>query len=300
MSKNVTNNRVGRANYITWLGLFINIILTFFKIAAGIVGKSTAMIADALHSFSDFATDIIVLLGFRIVGKPIDKTHDYGHGKVETLVAGIIGAGLFIVGIRIFWAGSCSVFKILQGQTIACPGWIAFYAAVFSIISKEWLYRYTIKIGQEINSPAVIANAWEHRSDAFASIGAMLGIGGAILFGEKWRILDPLAAIAVSLFIFKTAVEISLRSINELVEVSLSDETENKILDIIKAVPGVNEPHDIKTRRIGNYISVDIHIKVDRNLSIVAAHNISTSVEDKIKGAFGEDTFISVHVEPKE
>lgn len=292
------DNRINKANRVTWLGLYINIALTLFKLMAGIFGKSAAMIADAFHSLSDFATDVVVLLGFRFIGKPIDKSHDYGHGKVETLTSAIIGIALFAVGLKIFWAGAHTIFHIYQGAVIPKPGRIAFYAAIVSIITKEWLYRYTVKIGKSINSQAIIANAWHHRSDAFSSIGAMLGIGGAILLGEKWHILDPIAAVTVSFFILKTAITISLGGFSELLEVSLNDELEDRIISIARAVSGVVEPHDLKTRRIGNYIAIDLHINVDKNLNITEAHHLSVKVEKEIRAEFGEETFISIHVEP--
>lgn len=290
--------RVMMANKVTWVGLFVNIVLTLFKLVSGISGNSAAMIADAFHSLSDFATDIVVLLGFQIVDRPVDKTHDYGHGKVETLTSGIIGAVLLAVGLKILWMGACRIYGVWQGHVIVRPGWIALCAAVISIAAKECLYRYTVKTGKEINSPAVIANAWHHRSDALSSVATMLGIGGAILLGEKWRVLDPIAAVAVSFFIVKAAVVILSGSFNELTEASLSDDVEDEILEIIRAIPGVKYPHNIRTRRIGNYIAVDVHIKVANDLNIVEAHNISTKVENAVKKSFGGETFMSVHVEP--
>jgi len=292
------NNRTLKANGVTWVGLLVNISLTFFKLLAGVSGRSAAMVADAFHSLSDFATDIVLLLGFRIIDKPVDKSHDYGHGKVETLISVVIGVVLLAAGLKICWSGIYHAFKFCHGQVIPEPGLIAFYAAIISIISKEWLYRYTVKVGKAINSQAVLANAWHHRSDAFSSIGAMIGIGGAIILGEKWHILDPIAAIVVSFFIMKTAIAITMRGVNELVEVSLSDKTENEILDIVRSVPGVKMPHNLKTRRIGNYIALDLHVKVNKDLNITEGHAISTRIEKKIKETFGENSFISVHIEP--
>ncbi len=293
-------DRITKANRVTWAGLFVNIVLTSLKLAAGLTAKSGAMVADAFHSLSDFATDIVVLIGFRFIAKPVDKSHDYGHGKVETLSSVIIGVMLLAIGLKIFCVGGQSIVNIYRGGDIPEPGKIAFYAAILSIITKEWLYRYTVKIGKAINSQAVVANAWHHRSDAFSSVGTMLGIGGAIWMGEAWRILDPIAAVAVSFFIIKTAINSSLGGVNELLEASLGKETEDRILDIIRSVPGVLAPHDLKTRRIGNYIAIDLHIEVDKNLRVTEAHHISTDVEDEIKKEFGEETFISVHIEPKE
>ncbi len=291
-------SRVTKASRVTWVGLFVDLALTFLKLLAGVWGQSVVMIADAFHSLSDLATDIVVLFGFKIVDKPADKSHDYGHGKVETLTTVIIGVILLIVGFRICWFGLCRVFQFYQGQIAPRPGLIAFYAAIISIISKECLYRYTAKVGRAINSQAIIANAWHHRSDAFSSVGAMVGIGGAIILGEKWYILDPIAAIIVSLFIIKTAIVISTGAINELLEVSLSDEEEDKILSVVRSVPGAEIPHNLKTRRIGSHIAIDLHIKVNKNLNITEGHVVSINVEEKIKEVFGSNVFISVHIEP--
>ena len=265
---NDMSNRTEKAKKITLIGLYVNIILTLFKLTAGIFGKSSAMIADSFHSLSDFGTDIIVYLGFNFVEKPIDKTHDYGHGKAETMSSVIVG--------------------------------VALYAAFISIVTKEWLYRYSVKYGNMIRSQAVIANAWHHRSDALSSIGAAIGIGGAILLGEKWHILDPIAAVVVSILILKAAMSISLSGFNELLDASLCEETENKIMDLIKKVPGVVDSHDLKTRKIGNYISVDVHINVGKQLSIIEAHDISSDAENKLKEEFGEEAIISIHIEPAE
>lgn len=290
--------RTYEVNRVTWIGLLVNVALTVVKLFAGVIGQSAAMIADAFHSLSDFATDIVLLFSFRIVGKPVDKSHDYGHGKYETLAAVFIGVALFATGVKICWSGCYRVFSFYNGQPIPQPGLIALYVAIISIIAKEWLYRYTIHIGRKVNSRAVFANAWHHKSDVFSSIGTLVGIGGAIALGERWRVLDPFAAVLVSFFILKTAVVIFREGIDELAEVSLNDETENKILDIVHSVPGVNLPHNLKTRKIGSYVAIDIHIKVDKDLNIMQGHVIATDVEDKLKKTFGEHSFISVHVEP--
>ncbi|MDD5614496.1 MAG: cation diffusion facilitator family transporter [Candidatus Omnitrophica bacterium] len=291
-------DRIKKANRITFIGLLVNIFLAAFKFIAGMTGRSSALIADAFHSISDFATDIVVLLGFKIVQKPADQSHNYGHGKVETISSVIIGIILGFVALNIFWNGAEKVYHIFQGGYLLRPGWIAFYVAVSSVICKEILYRYTIKLGRDINSSAVIANAWHHRSDSLSSVGAILGVGGAIMLGERWRILDPIAAIIVSLFILKTAVKISKSGFNELIDASLAPEAENRILDIIRSVPGAENPHNIRTRKIGNYVAIDAHIHVDSGLNVSQAHDISTDVENKIKKEFGQDSFIYVHIEP--
>lgn len=292
------SERVAEATRVTWVGLFTNITLTLLKLVAGILGRSGAMIADGVHSLSDFATDIVILMGFRIVNKPADKTHNYGHGKFETLVTIIIGVVLILVGVKILWGGVSSIGRVMRGHILIQPGWIAFYAAVISILTKEWLYRYTVNIGNRIDSRAIVANAWHHRTDVFSSVGTMLGIGGAIVLGEKWRILDPLAAAAVSFFIIKIGVSISIGSINELLEASLSEDMEKKIMKIIEDTKGVIYSHNMRTRRIGNNIAIDIHIKVDKSLNIVEAHDIASRVERNLKDYLGDETFVSVHIEP--
>lgn len=292
--------RASKANKITWIGFFSNLILTSFKLIAGIIGNSAAMIADAIHSLSDFATDIVVLVSFRIVSKPPDENHNYGHGKFETLATTIIGVALFFVGAGILYSGGENVYSfIILKKNPESPGIIALIAALISIITKESLYRFTVIIGKEIQSQAVIANAWHHRSDAFSSIGTFLGIGGAILLGHNWRILDPIAAIIVSIFILKTAYDISIGSIKELLEESLDDNTNKNILKIIENVEDVKSPHELKTRRVGNKIIIDIHIKVKNALNIVEAHNINNEIEAQIKEKYGDNTIINIHTEPE-
>ncbi len=290
--------RTKKALYVTWISVLLNIALFAFKLFAGIIGRSSALVADAGHSLSDLATDIVILLGFQFVDKPADKNHNYGHGKVETLILIIIGVLLFAWGLKIIWDGVNKVISNTFGTTLPQPGGIAFFAALLSIFTKEWLYRWTVKLGKEIKSEAIVANAWHHRSDAFSSIGAAVGIGGAILLGPKWRILDPIAAIVLGLFIIQVAINSTRVSINELLEASLSEEMKSEILTIIRNIPGVKNPHDMKTRKIGNNMAIDIHIEVDKSLSILEAHDIATRVEEKIKKVFGKGTFVSVHIEP--
>ncbi|MHB9030651.1 MAG: cation diffusion facilitator family transporter [Candidatus Latescibacterota bacterium] len=291
--------RTALANRVTWTGLAMNVILTLFKLAAGIFGSSQAMLADAFNSLSDFATDIVVLLGFSIVRKPADHDHQYGHGKVETLITVIIGLAILGVGFQILISGGTSVYRILRGEIPPSPEWITLVAAVFAIVIKEWLYRFTVRAGRSINSPALMAKAWDHRSDALSSTGVLIGITGAILLGDRWTVLDPLAAIVVSIFIMRVAARIILTGVNDLLEVSLGDETERNIREIIENVPGILNAHDMKTRRIGNAIAIDTHIEVDRSLSIEVAHDIATTVENRIRDAYGPDTVVNVHMEPR-
>ncbi len=292
--------RARSANRVTWVGFFVNVTLTIFKLAAGILGRSGAMLADAIHSLSDFITDVVVLVSFRMVKKPADDDHDYGHGKYETLATSFIGIALIVVGLGIFFNGARNIWSVLVlKQPIDAPGIIALVAAVVSIVTKEWLYRYTVKVGKQINSQAVVANAWHHRSDAFSSIGTLIGIGGAIILGNQWRILDPLAAVVVSFFILKVAWQISAGSIKELLEESLDENTKKNILEIVGNVGGVLEPHDLKTRKNGNRIVVDIHVRVKNETTIVDAHNLNNVIEFRLKERYGENTLINIHTEPE-
>lgn len=284
---------------ITWIGSIVNFLLLIVKFLAGIIGHSAAMVADAVHSLSDFVTDIIVILFVRISGKPEDEGHDYGHGKYETLATAIIGIILFFVGVGILVNGTTSVIDTLNGKPLAPPSILALIVAGVSIITKEALYQYTVIKGEHLNSQALTANAWHHRSDAFSSIGTLAGIGGAICLGEKWRVLDPIAAIVVSLFIMKVSIKLLKPCVDELLERSLPAETENKILDIILSFSEVSSPHHLRTRRIGNNIAIEVHIRMDGNISLLDAHTLASKIEQRLKAEFGEKTHIGVHMEPR-
>ena len=292
------NPRYSQAIYVTKVAMASNVLLTGFKFFAGIVGNSSAMIADAAHSMSDFMTDIAVIAGLKVAKKPRDSTHNYGHGKIETLSAAFIGLVLVAVAFGIFWGGLQKVIAFYQGEVLPTPSKIALAAAILSIVIKEWLYRYTIIYARKLKSDALIANAWHHRSDAFSSVGTMFGIGGAILLGGKWVVLDPIAAVILSFFIFKVAFEISYKNLNELLEASLDSATYRSIEEILMSTDGVRGFHELKTRKIGNSMAADVHIEVDRELNIVDAHEISTQVEDRLKEVCGKNGYFSIHVEP--
>lgn len=276
----------------------MNFLLLVFKFIAGILGHSSALVADAVHSLTDFVTDVIVIVFVRISGKPEDEDHRYGHGKYETLATAIIGLALFAVGAGLLVGGATKVSGVLKGAVLPAPSIIALVAAAVSILAKEILYRYTVRIGKNLDSQAVIANAWHHRSDAYSSIGTFLGVGGAIFLGEKWRILDPLAAIVVSAFIIKVAIELIKPCIDELLERSLPAETEARILDIIATFPEISSPHHLRTRRIGNNIAIEVHLRMDGQTTLEAAHEVATAVEKRLKEEFGPDTHIGIHMEP--
>lgn len=283
---------------VTWAGSFVNFLLVIFKFIAGILGHSGAMIADAVHSLSDFATDIVVLIFTRISNKPQDKNHDYGHGKYETLATAIIGIVLFAVGASICWNGLQAIQTVWQGGRLPAPGMLAFAGAIISIVSKELIYRYTIHVGRKINSSAVIANAWHHRSDAFSSIGTAIGIGGAIVLGESWSVLDPMAAVVVSFFIMKVAVQLLKPCVDELTEKSLPDEIEKEICLIAENTPGVSAIHNLRTRRIGNHYAIEMHVRMDGHLTLYEAHAKASVIENKLKEKYGNETHVGIHVEP--
>lgn len=283
---------------VTIVGSIVNFLLLVFKFFAGIAGHSAAMLADAVHSLSDFITDIVVIVFVRIARKPEDKGHDYGHGKYETLATAIIGLLLLCVGFGIFWNGTSSIYTFLQGGQLESPGVVALVAALVSIVSKEILYQYTVIQGKKLNSQAVVANAWHHRSDALSSIGTAIGIGGAILLGDHWRVLDPIAAVVVSFFIMKVSVQLLIPCVDELLEKSLPDDVEKEIEQTVLSFPGVSQPHHLRTRRIGSYYAIEIHVRMDGKITLEEAHGTATAIENKLKEMFGKGTHVGIHVEP--
>jgi cation diffusion facilitator family transporter len=293
-----SDKRTKQIKDVTLIGSFINFVLTIGKIIAGVVGHSSAMIADGIHSLSDFITDVIVIAFIKVSGKERDRSHQYGHGKFETFATMLISFALIIVGIGILITGAGKIIDSLKGELIEKPGYIALYAALISIISKEGLFWYTKIEGKRLNSQAMIANAWHHRSDAFSSIGTALGISGAILLGESWRILDPIAGVIVSFFILKVAWDIAKPSIDELLDSSLPEITKKEIEVIIAGSKGVVNFHNLRTRKIGEIISVEVHVKVDKNMTVEISHQIATEIEIAIRKKFGDGTHVIVHVEP--
>ena len=283
---------------VTIWGGIINVVLLVVKFAAGIFGHSAAMIADAVHSLTDFATDVVVLIFVHLGNKPADRGHDYGHGKYETLATAIIGTSLLAVGVLIFCSGAGKTWRVIQGEMLPSPGKVALVAAVASIVLKEWAYRFTVKVGKRCQSEAVVANAWHHRSDALSSVGTMIGIGGAILLGNRWTVLDPLASIVVSVFIVRAAWQLMMESMKELTEASLSDEDEAVIMHIAASEPGVSEVHNLRTRRVGNRIAIEMHARMLGSTPLVEAHLHATAIEHRLKEHFGPDTLVSIHLEP--
>ncbi len=283
---------------VTLWGGAVNVLLLAFKFVAGIMGHSAAMVADAVHSLSDFVTDIIVLAFVHISGKPKDKSHDYGHGKYETLAMTVIGFMLLAVALGIVYGGLMKILAWSRGELLPAPGMLALLAALLSIVLKEGVFHYTIVKAKELESQALEANAWHHRSDALSSIGTAIGIGGAIFLGQRWTVLDPLASVIVGLFIAKVSIDLLRGGLGDLMEQSLPDEVEQEILQLAGSVEGVEEPHDLRTRRIGNHYAIELHILMDGSLPLCEAHDRASEVEERLRKRYGEETHVVVHVEP--
>ena len=292
-----TETRKRRIYRVTFAGFAVNCLLAAGKLAAGLLGRSGAMVADAVHSFSDLATDVVVVAFARVSAKPKDEGHDYGHGKFETLAAILVGLALVAVGGGILAEGVQAIRRVVHGGELARPGGIALAAAAGSIVVKEWLYRYTVRAGRTLRSPSVAANAWHHRSDALSSPGTLAGIGCAYFLGPAWRIADPIAALLVAVFIFKIAFDQIRAGLDELLERSLPADMEQEILRIVTADPAVRQPHNLRTRRIGAAIAVEVHIRVDGEMSVRRAHALTVDIERRLRARFGAETMIAIHVE---
>ena len=283
---------------VTLIGSAGNVVLLTFKFIAGLLGHSSAMIADAVHSLSDFITDVVVLAFVGISAKPQDLSHDYGHGKFETIASFLIGLALVAAATGIIVTGTMKLVAWMNGDDLAAPGWIALWAALLSIVVKELLYQYTARKGRKLDSQVMVANAWHHRSDALSSIGAAIGIGGAIWLGRRWTVLDPLASIIVGLMLVRVAWQLLKTSVGELTEGSLPEDTEREIVAIIASVDDVHDPHNLHTRRIGNRIAIEAHVRMDGSLPLTVVHDRATAIEHKLKERFGDKTHVSIHTEP--
>ena len=295
---NLHMNREKEIYKVTLIGSAGNAALLTFKFIAGIMGHSSAMIADAVHSLSDFVTDLLVMVFVSISAQPNDQSHDYGHGKFETIASFLIGLALVGAATGIVASGGLKLWDWWSGKQLEAPGWIAMWAALLSILIKEWLYQYTKRKGRQLDSQVMIANAWHHRSDALSSIGAAIGIGGAIWLGQQWTVLDPMASIVVGLMLLKVAYNLLKSSIGELTDSSLPPETLQEIIQIIQSFPDVQEPHNLHTRRIGNRVAIEAHVRMDGQLQLNTVHERATTIERKLKERFGEKAHIILHMEP--
>lgn len=284
---------------VTLLGSVVNLLLLVFKFVAGVLGHSAAMIADAVHSLSDFVTDLIVIVFVKISSKPEDADHAYGHGKYETLASCIIGLALIVVGVMMGYNAMVKIVDVVRnGTELASPGIIALAAALLSIVLKEWMFHLTRKVAREVDSPAVEANAWHHRSDALSSVGTAIGIGGAVLLGSKWAVLDPIAALVVSVFIVVQAAKILSDAIGQLMEKSLPRDVEQRICEIVYEEEGTSDIHHLRTRKIGSQISIELHVRMNGYLTLREVHDKSIAIEKRLRAAFGDSTYINLHVEP--
>ena len=283
---------------VTLVGGAVNVVLLVFKFVAGILGHSAAMVADAVHSLSDFVTDVVVIAFVHISGKPKDKSHDYGHAKYETLAMTVIGVALLAVAVGIVYSGVVKIAAWAGGAQLEAPGTLALWAALLSVALKEGVYRYSMVKARQLESQAVEANAWHHRSDALSSIGTAVGIGGAIVLGQRWTVLDPVASVIVGLFIVKVSIELLRRGIGDLMEQSLPDEVEEEILHLAGSVDGVTMPHDLRTRRLGNHYAIELHILMDPDITLREAHDKASEVESLLRLHYGRETHVVVHVEP--
>ena len=293
-----SDRRIDDICRITWLGAFVNLLLVAVKFAAGIAGLSAAMVADAIHSLSDLATDAIVIIFVKLSNKPADSDHDYGHGKYETFATLIIGTLLAIVGIGMMWGGGEKILDIFSGTMIPTPGWTAFAAGIASIVAKETIFQYTMHAARRTHSNTLAANAWHHRSDALSSVGTCAGIGGAIILGNDWVILDPLAAVVVSVIVTVSALKIMRTAVNELLEKSLPENIERDILDIVAEDPLLQNVHHLRTRAIGSIYTIDMHVRMPGDMTLSDAHRHTILLEQRLRQAYGKGTIINIHIEP--
>ena len=291
-------NRTQEIFRVTIIGSVVNVLLLVMKFVAGVLGHSSAMVADAVHSLSDFLTDIVVRVFVKISGKPKDKSHEYGHGKFETLALTIIGLVLVLVALGIISEGVSKIDDYFEGQTLEAPGMLALWAAFASILLKEAVYRYSIIKAKKLESQALEANAWHHRSDALSSVGTLVGVGGAIFLGQRWVILDPIASVVVGVFIGKVAFDLLKNGVGDLTDKALPESVELEILQMVSEVENVGNPHNLKTRRIGNHYAIELHIKMDGGITLTEAHDKATEIEKLLRSKYGKETHVAVHVEP--
>lgn len=291
-------NREKEIYRVTIAGTVVNVLLTVFKFVAGVLGASAAMIADAVHSLSDLLTDFVVLLFVKLSSRPADSDHPYGHGKYETLATAMVAIALLAAGGVLLAEGVQKIVAAIHGEHLVMPGKIALWAALVSIAAKEGVYWITIAVAKRVDSSALRANAWHHRTDALSSVATALGIGCALLFGGKWAILDPIAAVLVSVFILVAAAKLLYEAVQDLLEKSLPKEVEQEIREIVEADHDMSELHNLRTRRVGAVYSIEMHLRMRGSTSLYEAHRHSMLLEQRLRERFGQDTLISVHLEP--
>lgn len=282
------------ANKVSFITILGNVLLAVFKLMAGIMANSTAMLSDAIHSASDIFSTIVVIIGIKMASKKADKEHPYGHERLECVAAILLSVVLFVTGLGI---GTEALKTILSKNDteIAVPGILALIAAIVSIVMKEGMYWYTRYYAKKIDSGALMADAWHHRSDAFSSVGALIGIGGARL---GFPIMDSIASLVIFVFIIKAAVDIFKDAMDKMIDRSCDEETENQIYARVLNHKGVRGVDMLHTRIFGNKIYVDIEIQVDASYTLKKAHGIANEVHDDIEENFPKVKHIMVHVNP--
>ncbi len=284
--------RYSAGERVTWRGMAVNAVLAIVKFAAGVAGRSEALIADAAHSLSDLFTDFVVLVSLTISKRPVDEFRPYGYGRVETLGTGILGVFLMAVAGGILWNAAAT----MKGGVDYIPTPIALAGALVSIVAKEWLYRYTVKVGRKIHSQSIVANAWHHRSDALSSVASLVGAGAAMM---GWPLFDPIAAVLVTILIFKVGWDISVESFRDIIDTAVKKEVRDKIVEAAMGTPGVIDYHDLKTRRLGSEVLVDIHIEVNPWLNVSEAHAIADKVKAAILRSVPNVADVLVHIDPE-
>lgn len=290
---------VREARHVTWVGFWVNAVLGLAKVLGGIFGRSSALVADGIHSFSDFLSDIIVIIMVGVAHKRPDTDHQFGHGRYEALATILLSIALMAVAVGILVDSIDRIILLYHGGILPRPANLTLFIIVVSILSKEWLFRYTRRVGVRIHSDAVIANAWHHRSDAFSSIATLIGVAGAMFLGEKWRVLDPAAALIVSVIIGVVGVKMMYPALGELLGRSLPENDCREIENAIRETAGVKGWHRLRTFKSGNDAYVEVHIKVDPEMNVREAHNIATVTEENIKNALpGMSVYVTTHIEP--
>lgn len=290
----ISADRYRLTKRVTLVGALINVLLSVLKVVFGILGQSQALIADGVHSISDLISDVLVLVAAKHTSKDADANHPYGHGRIETLVT--VGLGLFLIAIG---GGICidALRRILEPNELLHPGWLALVVATISIISKEYLYQYTMRIALQFKSKMLRANAWHHRSDAISSVIVLVGVGGSML---GWPYLDAVAAIGVAIMIGKIGWDISFQSVLELVDTGLEPEHVADIRNKIQSIPGVKQLHMLRTRRVGGNALVDVHVQVSPKLSVSEGHYIGEKVRSMLIEEDDEVSDVMVHVDPED
>ena len=279
---------------VSVISIILNCLLTLIKFISGVISKSSAMISDSVHSLSDVLSTFVVIIGVKIANKKADSDHPYGHERIECVSAIILSVMLFIIGALI---GINGIKNVTNSSNLVMPGVLALIASIISIISKEAMYQYTIRVSKKINSAALKADAWHHRSDALSSIGSFIGILGSRL---GFKIFDPLASVIISLCIIKVSIDIFKDAIDKMVDKSCDKEVIDKVISVIEKNESVKNIDDIKTRQFGNKAYVDVEISVDENLLLKDAHKVAEEIHNSVENEINIVKHCMVHVNPYE